>query len=222
MVQETNFVVILVNYRSWHPVRYKFNTMHNLMVKAIGLTDINFLREVRFKVYKLLLDNWYPLSTIHDHWIRCIMKLKVNQINYEGSRGVGSTDNPKSSIEYRSCDYIEGLSEKISNILRNQGFRNLCLAFKPVNKVSQFVHNMKDKIHSSKEKDLIYKITCLDCPRVYIGHTSMWLENRIYHHKSNAKNSTKTNTALSAHLQLEKHTAGWENKLILHKESKVD
>lgn len=61
----------------------------------------------------------------------------------------------------------------------------------------------------------------MDCTQLYIGHTAMWLESRIQHHKSNAKNGTKTNTALSLHLINKNHKADWDNVQVLHNESKT-
>lgn len=129
---------------------------------------------------------------------------------------------PANKVEYRSLDYIDGLSEKINSIMKNEGFLKLKLSYKPVNKIAQYVHNMKDNIEIERKKNVVYKVSCKDCAGIYVGHTSMWLGRRLYHHKMNAKPKTKTNTALSLHLLENGHEGDWDNVKILHVEEKLE
>lgn len=208
-----------MNFYSWHPVKYKI--FYNLIFKAIKLTDLSFIKEVRYKIYQLLLGNWYPIQIIHEHWIKCYNILFIRGKRTSEVRiDMSNNKKPENNFEYRSLQYIEGLGERIGSIFRTQGFKSLRLALKPNNKISQFVHSMKDKVQKNREKDLIYKIMCSDCSKIYIGHTSMWLESRVYHHISNSKIDTKTNTALSLHLLENNHNANWDDIEILHRENK--
>lgn len=221
---------LILNYYSWHPKNYKFNVMHNLISKAIRLTDVNYINEIKRKVFKILRDNWYPLHYIQQCWLKWYNKCFGNHTMIKIKKGIGDEeviDHNNTTVkkgdnqyEYRSLEYLEGLSEKINAIIRNQGFTRIRLAYKPNNKIASLLSTMKDKIQFNKEKGLIYQIGCNSCPMVYIGHTSMWLESRISHHISNAKPSTKTNTALSTHLLNNAHNADWENVKILHREEK--
>lgn len=209
---------LLINNYSWHPKRYKENTMNNLMLRAMRLTTKELLSGVRSRIYRILKANWYPIDIIDRKWKKCesIVYGKENRCKKQLNERVIQ------NIEYRSLDYVEGLSECINSIFINQGFCKLRLSYKPVNKIASFVHSMKDPIDIEKNKDLVYKVSCRDCSCVYIGHTSMWLSKLMYHHKMNAKPGTKTNTALSMHCLKNQHMGDWENVEVLHTERKLE
>lgn len=64
---------IMLNYISWHPARYKCNAMYNLVLRALRLKDKIYLKEIRFRVFNLLIDSWSPLELIRKCWDRCRM-----------------------------------------------------------------------------------------------------------------------------------------------------
>lgn len=100
----------------------------------------------------------------------------------------------------------------------DHGFFEIALVMKPINKISRFVNNMKDKIDKDNITDTIYKVNYNCCNLSYIGHSSMYLNKRMYHHKCNLKLGAKTSTALSKHLIENKHEAAWDSVNILHVE----
>lgn len=185
------------------------------------MSDLKYLGKVRSKVFKILIANWFPLQVIKEQWLKCRQMVYGNVTNNRGIQEI-SKEVGKSGVEYRSLAYIEGLSEMIDSILKNEGFCNIKLSYRPINKIVQFVHNMKEKIEIKRKKDVVYEISCKKCDLVYVGHTSMWVERRLYHHKSNAKPTAKTGTALSAHLLRNLHEADWEGVKVLHTESKIE
>lgn len=204
---------LVLNFYSKHPYRYKKNLTHNFMIKAIRLTDNCNRREIRYKIFKLFLDNWYPVEFLKNQWKICLKQVHSVELT--------CNINKKQTPEYRSLDFIDGLSDKIAKLFKNHEINNIQLALKPINKISMLLHNLKDNIKINKQNDVIYKLQCLDCKQVYIGHTSMWIEMRIKHHKSNAKTNTTTNTALSTHVINNNHKIDWDNVIILHKENKT-
>lgn len=205
---------LLINYYSWHPRRYKMNILNNLMLRAIRLTDLRLMSGIRAKVYSILSANWYPFDTIDNEWKKCMSRVYGNKRNSEKQ----INDCKTLKWEYRSLDYVDNLSECINSILMNQGFRELRLPYKPRNKINLFVHSMKDPVIKERQKDVIYKVSCKDCQSVYIGHTSMWISRRMYHHKMN----TKTNTALSLHCLQKQHSSDLEKVEVLHLERKTE
>lgn len=52
--------------------------MYNLILKAMRLTDKIYLKEIKFEVFKLLIDNWYRLEIIQKCWKKCVKAL--NQV----------------------------------------------------------------------------------------------------------------------------------------------
>lgn len=59
----------------------------------------------------------------------------------------------------------------------------------------------------------VYKIKCDDCEKIFIEMKGMDMDSRIYYHKNNTNEHTKTNTTLSMHLIENINAAGQGMKL---------
>ena len=54
------------------------------------------------------------------------------------------------------------------------------------------------KFHHYMESNVIYKISCLDCPGQYVRQTKQYLNKRVHSHKYSIQCNDE-NTALSKH-----------------------
>ena len=62
--------------------------------------------------------------------------------------------------------YYRGLSERISNLLRNHGIK---VVFKRGNTISNML-TCKPLVNHHDKYNIVYNIDCNDCTYVYIGH----------------------------------------------------
>ncbi|XP_071055739.1 uncharacterized protein [Onthophagus taurus] len=74
----------LLNYHSNHPKSQIINTMNNYIYRAIKLTYTPFLKEIKQKIYDILLNNFYPKHLINKSWftiLNNIQRLEVTTNN---------------------------------------------------------------------------------------------------------------------------------------------
>ena len=113
------------------------------------------------RVKAVLRDNNYPSSFSE----RSLSKLP--------------TDVPSNGFVV--LPYVQGISERISRLLRQQQIK---VAFKPLRTLNSFFPRPKaqervDRPHSGT----VYKISCTNCSFVYFGQTERSLKTRIAEHK---------------------------------------
>jgi len=66
--------------------------------------------------------------------------------------------------------------------------------------------------------EVVYKIDCNDCDKVYIGQTKRHLLTRIKEHRNNIKNQSGNFSVVTDHRLSFNHNFDWDNPNILHKE----
>ena len=66
---------------------------------------------------------------------------------------------------------------------------------------------------------VVYKVSCKDCDKYYIGQTGRLLAVRLNEHKANARNKTVNMSGLSQHIVQYNHEVGWDEVKILCKEN---
>ncbi|XP_071051221.1 putative autophagy-related protein 11 isoform X2 [Onthophagus taurus] len=65
-----------LHYLSNHPRTQIINTINNLIRRAINLTDDIYMKEIKTKIYNILLENAYPRTLINNIWYNNYNKVK--------------------------------------------------------------------------------------------------------------------------------------------------
>ena len=73
--------------------------------------------------------------------------------------------------------YVKGLSEAFSRILKTY---RICTAVRPHTTLRSMLVHPKDKIIDEEKPEVVYKIPCKNCERVYVGETGRLLTAGIY------------------------------------------
>jgi GIY-YIG catalytic domain len=207
----------ILNYHSKHPFSMRYNVAFSHARRVLKLSNPEFHQENRKKITLTLQKNNYPTNLINRIFKKILyLEKPLNDSNelYVSAQEVSVTEKKKI---YSSFNYIPKLSECLKQELEKYN-ENLTLAFKPPNKINSLFTNTKDKIDKNKKSNLIYKINCTDCPSVYIGETSKYLETRLKRHKydfENKNNNKSTKTALVRHCIDTNHTPQFEKATIL-------
>lgn len=128
--------------------------------------------------------------------------------------------NSKLTLKRISIPFCQNSSYKIRKIFRKFNydivFRNL--------KFKNLLCNYKDVV-DSEEKSGIYKITCEDCDKIYIGQTSRNFRTRLKEHYSHYTKKENDKSAVALHLNEYSHQLSFQNsKLIvpISKDYKLD
>ena len=100
---------------------------------------------------------------------------------------------------------------------------------------SMLVHP-EDRISDEEKQEVVYKIPCENCERVYVGETRRTLAVRVKEHRKEVDSITgiftraeKTRatsicnkSAITDHICINNHVTDWENTKVIDRESKLE
>ena len=157
-----------LDFNSHHPMCHKRYVVSTSLPRAQNIPSTqNGKREERKRVKAVLRDNNYPSSFINS-CERQLSKLP--------------TDLPSNGfVVLPYVRYVQGISERISWILRQQQIK---VAFKPLRTVNSLFSQPKAQEKLDRPQSVtVYKISCTNCSFVYYGQTERSLKTRITEHK---------------------------------------
>ena len=94
-------------------------------------------------------------------------------------------------------------------------FRNNC-------SLKQFIKLGKDAINACDQRNLVYKINCEICGKIYVGQTKRQLKIRCNEHINNIKLNSKYHNVITKHIiENRDHNFNWEKIQIIHKENNL-
>ncbi len=99
-------------------------------------------------------------------------------------------------------------STTLNYTLKNELAKNkVTLSFSTKNKLSTILKPLPRRSKNLGEKTGVYKLSCDDCPKFYIGQTSRSFRTRFREHLPSSRSTTnsKTRSAYAAHLIDSKH-----------------
>jgi len=199
-----------IHNSSHHPYQHKIsaynhmiNRLNNIPMKQEDYN--NELNTIKF----IAKENGYKHTLIDK--INNKHKTKKYQKNLTTLITENNNENPK----YISVEYNKNTHKIIEKTLRKFGYKT---AYKNSNKIEQKIKNGKN----NKDNETgIYKITCDDCPKFYIGQTGRSFQTRFKEHINDInKIETKSNYALHIKNEKHKYTDFNNNLTILHKVKK--
>ena len=181
-----------LDFLSCHPLCHKRSVVNTLLKRAKNIPSTNKgRREETKRVKAVLRDNNYPLSFIQD-CERALTK-QPTENNFNG---------------FVVLPYVQGVSEKIGRILKQQKFK---VAYKPQLTINSLFPRPKGQDESDRQKSgIVYKINCTQCNFVYYGQTERPLKTRIAEHKK-AVASFDQNSKVASHVHHSSHNMDFEN-----------
>jgi hypothetical protein len=191
-----------LNFHSKHPISQKKSVVIGLADRALKLSSPKFQNTSAEKAKQILIKNSYPKKLINS-----IFKSRTENLNKTQPQNVpkNKTDN------FVSVPYVPDLSEKLQRYLAKE---NITICHKSHNILNKYYSKLKTKTAKNKKTHIIYQIPCNNCPGVYIGQTTQYLQNRLNGHKYDKKNKT----ALTNHITQTSHNFNYEETKILKTE----
>jgi hypothetical protein len=176
----------LIHNSSNHPTQHKhaaFRSMlHRLKCIPLSAEDSNTeLNTIKYMAH----TNGYKPELVDTLWRRIQNK---------------TTNRIQENNKYITLTYINKNSEKIANKFRKTGYK---VAFRTQNKIK---HSLKVKTGINNRFDApgVYKLTCSDCSKFYIGQTGRNFSQRFKEHVKALHNNTES--AFANHLIDSGHT----------------
>ena len=123
---------------------------------------------------------------------------------------------PSRKEKWVRLPYLGTFSSQLNHILRQFKYRP---AFYNTNTLKHHLCALKDPIPKF-ERSGVYKISCSDCPAIYIGETERQLKVRIGEHvEAFTSNLSKRKSAFAEHLLQAGHTFDRDSTSLLHVEN---
>ena len=149
-----------LDFNSHNPISNKIAVVRTLYHRATTHTTGSALSTELSHVKSSLLKNGYPKSLIDRHTRPIQVKDKEEE------------KDPRATI---CLPYVRGTSEVLRRILESHDIR---VAFKPCSTLKQALVHPKDSLNDLQKANVVYKITCADCPASYVGETKRRLGTR--------------------------------------------
>jgi len=200
-----------INYFSNCPLKYKVNTIYNLVDRAINLSEKRFHTSNIEKIKMTLVKNFYPLEFINKYVKKRMNFLKNKTQNAALNKNKNDVENV-----YVGMPYIPKLTENIEKILRQEK-SSIRVCPKNLNTLKSLFSKLKAPIPKDHLSNLIYQIKCKDCNSSYVGQTQNYIKDRINTHRRSIRNM-RSDTALSRHALENLHNFDFVNYKILDME----
>ena len=194
-----------INFNSNQPIAVKLSTIKTLTRRAntICSNDIDLKVELEY-IQRTMELNDFPK--------KLIQKTIKNTLNRETENKNKEDDN---SIKL-FLPYERGISEQITKMSKNY---NVKVVHTKGKSLQSLVKENKSNQCEKEIQGAVYKVSCKDCDKFYIGETGRKLHVRINEHKRDARNKTGNMSGLSQHIVQYNHTVDWDNVEILYREN---
>jgi len=169
------------------------------------LSDERFHESNLEIVRNILTNNGYPIKLINKQ-----IKDRCKRIAH--NRDSSNSDNPNKKYTML-VPFIGRVSYDIMRILNNA----IDVRFTVPLRLDTLIKKGKDRLKDSQITEVVYKLNCKDCDKVYIGQTKRHLGTRIKEHFNNIK-STSNCSVVTNHRLAYNHEFEWDRPNILHKE----
>lgn len=192
-----------VHYRSNHSMSIKINFIKQMKNRINTICHEKFKYKNLKILENLLTDNDYPRGMV-----RKLLYNKVVEIKKPPDRQNNETN-------FGVLPYYDNLTDRLIKIFHEEQIK---VAKKSIKSVGSLFSNLKDRIPKMMQSNVVYKLTCDTCSKVYVGQTSQWLKSRLALHKSDIKKGVDR-CALAGHVKENKnHVINFDNAVILEKE----
>ncbi|XP_069186448.1 uncharacterized protein [Procambarus clarkii] len=184
-----------IHFFSYHPLSVKKSVLVSLFLRALRISDPQFLdSEIAF-IYKSFSRLGYPL-----HFINCAhSQAKRNFFHPKPASNTSST--------VLCLPFISEL-KTFTNTFRPLDIK---LAFRQTNTLrSNLVHTAPPASNAAG----VYSISYSSCPLQYFGETGRTLNDRLKEHKRSVM-SADTNNALFCHVRDSNHPIDWSSSKII-------
>ncbi|XP_067613260.1 uncharacterized protein [Eurosta solidaginis] len=207
----------ILNYRSIHPLTQKISTAKGLINRVLNLSDEKYHNKNKLIIKGILKANDYPpklVSRLINHY-----KISINNKNTDPILTSTNAQQQLAEIKTMTISYFPYITKCITNKFK-EFTANVRFAYKNKNNVGKMYNKIKDKIPTNKEKNVVYKIDCIDCQRrkSYIGTTSQHLYKRLNQHRKTVEKKETEKSALALHAITFGHRFDFEGTKVLARE----
>lgn len=192
----------VLNYHSSHSYNQKVAIVYNLIDSAIGLSDASYHSENVNIVHSILKNNSYP------EWF---IKKYINTRVQSMATPIQST--PTNTINsYVPLPSHHTINSHLKQLLHKYRLQPV---FYNHHKSTHLFNKHKESTNTMNSSNVVYKIPCSSCSKVYIGETKQYLHKRLYQHRYDIKKDPSLHTSLTKHRTEHNHIIDFDNTTIV-------
>jgi len=167
---------------------------------------MQFHKESLKLVKDILTSNGYPKHVIDEQINNRCKNIAFNKASLT-----------KNSIDDKSYTL---LSHSWARLVLKRILKNLIdVRFTVPKKLNMLIKKGKNQLENSQLTEIVYKLNCNNCDRVYTGQAKRHLGIRVKEHINNIKITSGNYSVVSNHRLLFNHNFQWDKPNILHKET---
>ena len=136
--------------------------------------------------------NNYPINLINKQIVKRIAYLNNNR-----DRNLSYNQKSDSNNKYITIPYFGQISQKIKSNLKSY---NNTTSFRNNYSFKQFIKLSKDVLNNYDQSNLVYKINCEICGKIYVGPTKRLLKITCNKHRNNIKLNSKYHNVITKHI----------------------
>ena len=184
-----------LDFWSHHPLVHKVAVARTLLHKAEkNCTDVPDRDKEKEHVMQALRNNGYPGSLAARNW-QPSTPLPCNP----------DRDSPKATVTLPYICHVSECIRRILNLLEIQTY------FRPHHTLRRALVKVKDPTPAQKRADVVYRIPCGTCPKVYIGQIGRTLKHHLTEHKRALRLGETAQSAVAEHAINEGQTIKWDD-----------
>ncbi len=172
-----------LSFQSHHPLHQKLGVIRTLLDRCYNIvTEESDQKKEVEHIEQALRKCGYP------DW--SFKRVKDQLANKKERPEIKEEKDPSEKCkDMVVLPYVKGLTEKLTRIFRKH---KISTAVKPHQTLRNILVHPKDKIEDSKKCGVVYRISCKNCPKQYIGETGRQLGVRINEHQNEADKVNET------------------------------
>ena len=207
-----------LDFFSHHDKRHKISTAETLLHRATNLPNTKQGKETELiRVTDALRINNYPQNVISN-----ILKKKSST---QRTNSIPTPEElvcmffkwaaPSDCFNYAVLPYINGISQPLTRLLKKHDIR---VVNKPLKTLQQEFPSPKSRPPIDLQPNVVYKISCADCPWSYVGETGRCFETRRKEHVRNVKSYARGSN-IAKHAWSANHSIDFNNSQVIDKGS---
>jgi len=205
-----------LNYHSYHKHSMKINLVKQMKTRVLKISDPSFHNKNLKVLLQLFTENSYPTNLLKK--ILFSTSNTITQIIDENPQTPTPSPPPlngntnETHISFVALPYIKEITPGLSRIIKQAS--NVKIANTTVLTTRSVYSRVKDKTSLKFKSDVVYRIPCADCEKVYIGQTSRTVADRLTAHRSDCR-LHPDRCALAEHANTHHHNMEYASTRIL-------
>ena len=197
-----------LSFDSHHPTSVKRGIVRGFVDRAIKVcSDEKSKKGEIGHIMGEMKGNGYPKKFIENAVRDQLKKASVPRQSLEDE------ETNKEEWQAARIPLIEGVSYEVRRIAREAGIR--CSFYQP--QTLNGLYNVKDRLPSGTQRDVVYSVKCKTCQDEYAGETMRALEVRTKEHRDAIRLNHPEKSAIAEHV-LERngsHDIDWHNVRVI-------